>query len=220
MLRKLIAAVMAVTATGAAVAVSSSTHAATTGRLEAIPAAVEVSAGAPAVRTGLAAPAPRACPIGAQVVVIGDSITELGAPALRQLLAGAGYDPQINSRGGRTIAQGWEVAWGYGEEIGITRCWVIALGTNDMWYPSTTGIQYDMLKLLSFVPQGEPVWWVQVAVPGGDAVNRLVAVANPLVPATLIAWVPTAVDLVADGVHTSTGGRRRWATTVLASITA
>jgi hypothetical protein len=172
----------------------------------------------PPTTTPAPVPTPPACPVGSMVVVVGDSITELGAAKLRASLTAAGYVPQINARGGRTIAAASEVVWGFGEEVGLQRCWVIALGTNDAFYSSPEHYQYDILRLLSFIPAGEKVWWVPVRVAGGDAINALVPISNPLVPATLTTWQPVAGDIQADGVHTTVQGQAHWAASIMAAL--
>jgi hypothetical protein len=161
-----------------------------------------------------AAATPRVCPIGATVEVIGDSITEQSAGLLRQQLVATGYVPQINARGGRTIAAGQEVVWGAGEEVGPLRCWVIALGTNDALTTTPDHYQPDIARLLGFVPcvRGcEPVWWVPVAVAGGDAINGLL-------PVTQVDWHPSMCDLLADGVHLTPMGVQHWVAQVMAAL--
>lgn len=172
-----------------------------------------VDIGTPPVPSPEVVPTHPACPAGSTVVVVGDSITELGAADLRQSLIHAGYTPWINARGGRTIPLGDEPVWGFGEEVGVQRCWVIALGTNDTWLTPPAEYLADITTLLSHVKAGEPIWWVSVAVPGGVAINALV-------PVPLITWQPTPDVLLPDGVHPTPAGRVLWASLVMASLTA
>lgn len=152
------------------------------------------------------------CPAGSTVVVVGDSIAAIAADRLDVELRLADYVPAINASGGRNIGNGIEAVLGYTYQTTSHRCWVIALGTNDVGM--STNWQATMKDLLSRLPAGDQLWWMRVAVPGGDTIND--AVPEPIV--TLIDWQPTAGELY-DGVHPTDDGAARWALTVLDALT-
>lgn len=154
----------------------------------------------------------RTCPVGSMVVVIGDSITVQSADELSANLTAAGYVPAINAHTGRHVLDGIEPARGY-VQFGGPRCWVIALGTNDV-LAGDPGIWEQMIgNLLEQLPAGEPVQWMRVAVTGGELFNRLVTV-------PLIDWRPTAADLDPDHIHLSVSGEARWAAAVALALQA
>jgi hypothetical protein len=109
------------------------------------------------------------------------------------------------------IGAGVESVWGYGDLQGVDRCWVIALGTNDALYNPVSTFQPAIAALMAHIPPNEPVWWVDVAVANGDAVNAEVGV-------PLVGWHPAPDELVPDGVHLTDAGATRWADVVFASI--
>lgn len=156
-----------------------------------------------------------ACPAGATVVVVGDSITALAADELNTRLALATYKPQINASGGRTIDQGVQPVLGYTYPTSAHRCWVIALGTNDVGQNlSRASIDLAMKDVLSRLPIGDDFWWVRVAIPGGDTVNNMIP--TPVV--TMIDWQPRPSDLY-DGTHPNAKGISGWVSAVLLELT-
>lgn len=166
----------------------------------------------------------RFCPKGSTVVVIGDSITELAAPLLRVRLEVEGYTPLINARGGRTIAGGVEVTWGFGEEVSQAglRCWVIALGTNDSYLPPDGYARWlDILGVLGKIPHDggvmiEPVMWIPARVPGSPLINSCIP--TNMGVRILTGWQWPANGLQADQVHPNDVGRAAWVEYAVAGL--
>lgn len=156
---------------------------------------------------------PRACPAGSTVVVVGDSIAMLAANILDAKLVAAGYTPEINARGGRTISEGIDATWGFNYKTAPARCWVIALGTNDIIHQDVAHAQTDIDELVNYIPAGDPAWWVRVAIVGNEQIN-------PLVTLPMIDWRPTAAQLETDLIHPNAAvGLDAWASTVMATLT-
>ncbi len=113
-------------------------------------------------------PPPPAC---ARVAVIGDSLTVGSRSALRSGLAEAGFDAVVDAYGGRRIGRsapdpysGVKAALEVRATFGEADCWVIALGTNDLYAgagdPRVARALVD--EMLSVVTPGADVWWVNI----------------------------------------------------------
>jgi len=110
------------------------------------------------------------------------------------------------------IRDGIEVAFGFAHETSHPRCWVIALGSNDVIYQDLGRTQADITEMVSRIPAGEPVWWMRVARVGGEPINALL-------PRPLIDWRPTSVELEQDEIHPNRTGIDGWVAVVLAALT-
>lgn len=161
-----------------------------------------------------AATAPRACPTGSTVNVVGDSITVYTAAALSDHLMAAGYMPAINARSEREIREGLETIRGYVQLPG-QRCWVIALGTNDVYRLDPSGWQDSVNALVALIPAADPHWWVSVAAPAAPQSDDDF---NALVPYPMIRWLPIPEELK-DEVHPNAAGVDLWVSDVMATLT-
>jgi len=153
---------------------------------------------------------PRACPKGSTVVVVGDSITVATSTQLTAALNSKGYTPAINAHSGRTLLRAIEPVAGYNEFHNLRRCWVVALGTNDIVHLPASQWQSDINTVTSYIPKNEPSWWVRVATAHGDEFNALV-------PYPLINWKPMASE-VPDGTHPNEAGTQTWVALVMNAL--
>lgn len=128
-------------------------------------------AGAPAER-GAATPTrpmpPR--PGCDRVVVVGDSLTVHAQPELESQLAAAGFDATVTAHWGRGVSHvdppfsGLIAADEVRGSFGEASCWVIALGSNDLYQggddPAVAASLVE--QMVAAVTPGAAVWWVNV----------------------------------------------------------
>ena len=155
-----------------------------------------------------------ACPPGSNVNVIGDSITVYAAATLADHLQTAGYVPAINARSEREIGEGLETIRGY-VPLSAPRCWVVALGTNDVYRVDSSGWQASINAVVDLIPPEEPHWWVRVTAPAAPQSDQKF---DDLVPYPMIQWRPIPEELK-DGVHPNEAGVEMWVSLVMAALT-
>jgi lysophospholipase L1-like esterase len=118
-----------------------------------------------------------ASPSPTSLAMIGDSITEASTPALKAVLANAGFSKlTIDGDTGRRIDEGTGKK---GEPLAGTKVlaklvaqgvdpdvWVIALGTNDVGHYDSDPSEYDRLidELVAQIPKSKPLVWVDTFV--------------------------------------------------------
>lgn len=117
------------------------------------------------------APRPETPGVCERVAVIGDSLTDNAAPWLRAELQAAGFTAIVDAQPSRRIPgsasapySGVRAAVTTRATWGEAHCWVVALGSNDLFRgagdPATASALID--EMLSAVTPGAMVWWVNV----------------------------------------------------------
>ncbi len=165
------------------------------------------------------------------VAMVGDSITVASTDAIEQAAAGLGIDLTIRAEVGRRIGKGEPPAPGTSivEEIladDTPDLWVIALGTNDLGqYDTDAEYEAAINDLLSLIPDGTPVAWINAYAVGkaDDAARFDAALATVLRErgrATIGDWASIAPDdgVLSDGIHPTDNGAKLFAGVVEAQI--
>lgn len=168
-----------------------------------------------------------------RVWVIGDSLTEGSAAALRSGLAGLGLDAYVvdgvrNRRISATSNSGVLTARSIRATRGEANCWVIALGTNDITSSVTTTAlsRTAVSEMIAEVTPQARVWWVNVDVRSLDQSTRTFnSVLNERAAADLrfqvIDWYALAgshPEWFVDAVHVNSAGYTARAALILDSI--
>lgn len=106
-----------------------------------------------------------------RVVVIGDSLMDNARPYLHTELEAAGFDHHVDAQPSRRTSSAWDepysgvkaalrvrATWGEAD------CWVIALGSNDLYQSgySTASAEAAIDEMLSVVTPDSSVWWMNV----------------------------------------------------------
>jgi hypothetical protein len=113
-------------------------------------------------------PPPPGC---SRVVVIGDSLTDNAEPWLREGLRDAGFVHFVDAQPSRRIParvpapySGVRAALAARSSWGEAECWMIALGSNDLFHgggePATARALFD--EMLGAITPGARVWWVNL----------------------------------------------------------
>lgn len=106
-----------------------------------------------------------------RVAVVGDSLTDNSRPWLAAGLASAGYQYVIEAQPSRRIPStvrrpysGVLAALDLRRSWGEADCWLIALGSNDLyWGAGTPAIARALIdEMLAAVTPGARVWWMNV----------------------------------------------------------
>ncbi|CAN5449331.1 hypothetical protein BH23ACT3_BH23ACT3_10810 [soil metagenome] len=115
---------------------------------------------------------PPAAPSGCKrVAVIGDSLTDNAGPWLRAELQAAGFTAIVDAQPSRRIPgsvgapySGVRAAHAARATWGDADCWVVALGSNDLFLGAGDRATAPALidEMLSAVTPGARVWWVNV----------------------------------------------------------
>lgn len=106
-----------------------------------------------------------------RVIVIGDSLMDNAGPWLRAELADAGFEYFVDAQPSRRIParvaapySGVRAALAARAGWGEAGCWVVALGSNDLYWgggdAATARAMID--EMLAAVTPGARVWWVNV----------------------------------------------------------
>jgi hypothetical protein len=151
----------------------------------------------------------------AQIAVVGDSLTARGNGPLRDRLPGV----LMNARGARTLTDGYEAALGVHESNRVD-CWVIALGTADLYFDRTSvEIQTGIDQLITLMDPTDHIWWV-VPVFCADVPFDPERVASRIPPwaGVQIRLTLGPADYQADGIHLSAGGYVNRAGQIAAAI--
>lgn len=174
-------------------------------------------------------PAPRT------VAVVGDSLTRSARDQIDAALSGLGLEvlaiDGVESRrmvrGGRDLPPGADaiddlVAFGIRPDL-----WVVALGTNDVGAEASPAeYRDDVAILLSHVPAGAPVVWVDVWIRDQDddvlvANDALRDVAAIRPGTTVVDWHRHGAEpgiITDDGIHLTDVGRERFAGAIAGAV--
>lgn len=156
---------------------------------------------------------------GRDVVMIGDSITVASAPGLEAVAEDLGVALTIHAEVGRRITVGNDPLAGIDvlEDVlndGLPDLFVIALGTNDIGkYATEAEYAAQIRQLLSLVPSGAPIAWVNTYLrdqPEDSALFNAALISTLSVRgnATIARWsnIATEEGILSDGIHPTDDG--------------
>jgi lysophospholipase L1-like esterase len=193
-----------------------------------------------ALLASLTAPPTRSTPppgtVNASVGVIGDSLTVASATPLTSALSARGIDVQISAQTGRSIPGGITALTALRESGFDSLVWVVALGTNDIWWNPSCGCGITpsaasnlIQRMLDAIGPGRYVYWVNVHrtdVPVAVAVfNQALAQAAVNRPnLRIVDWYGlSSANLgwfAGDGIHLSSTGYTRRAEQIAVAVAA
>jgi len=162
--RRLVAILALVTGTSLAVVAT-----ALSGGLDGAATASEVAERGSRFQATDTVPLPTGC---RRVVVIGDSLMDNAEPWLRAELRSAGHDYVVDAQPSRRTPGSWhapysgvKAARAVRSTFGESDCWVVALGSNDLY--NSAGAHEHVFagmvaEMVAAVTPGARVWWVNV----------------------------------------------------------
>ncbi|MFW6773585.1 acyltransferase family protein [Nocardioides sp. CPCC 205120] len=154
--------------------------------------------------------------MGAQTIVVGDSVTLAAAPGLLAEMPGVGVDAAV----GRQLAEAPAIVRALREAGRLRPYLVVALGTNgEISTADLLGVVREMgegRRLVLVTAHGERDW-----MPGVNETLHAFTQAHPWIG--LARWdaaVPQVTDFAADGIHPGEQGGTVWARTVADTLRA
>lgn len=158
-------------------------------------------------------------PPGRRVAMIGDSITVGSTAGLETAAGELGIQLTIDAEVGRRMTvgdspdSGVEAITEMLEEVGVPDLWVIALGTNDVGQYSDGEYAAQVESVLSLIPAGAPVVWIDVYVrdreDDSETFNdELTEVLDARGVASIGDWTEVADGdgVLSDGIHPTEEG--------------